>query len=675
MSRALLILLVIVPPALAAVDEIALRRLQDRNQPLNQLIIAIERKSPIEAQVLDAMAAQAFSDETLQGPTTTDNYAERRALLEKMIWEERLAQLAGTTMDDVRSAIQDAKESPDGPSIAMVDIALAGISYIKSGGTAPGPGPAQPVAAPPASGSSTMNWGLVLAVVIILTFGVASGTYFIGLKMGRDGKTPSVQVNPGAAAMANQAPQPTTIQRSRPEAPVAVPRAQQPTMPIMVDALLDHARPSRPMPPPPPSGSTPAVKPFGNLETDGRGERQIKYSGNLKPKSNSPEDDTPTRPSGSAGGLFSEETGDETDQRKGKAPDRSGDTRRHVDPAKAKPVPPPAPAPPLAELSLNLSEMLPRGLAPAPPPVKEPAPARISTSAGGIQKMSISSFMPIVPEAPAADANSEDIFPARYKDRTVLGRGGMGVVYRAVDSKCADPAQAVVAIKTLTPQALESATARDRFHRECAAMLALDHPGIIKVHTVGQMPGRAPYIVMEFVKAQDIASKLLEGTISPELTLKIGIQLAQALGYAHSQGVLHRDLKPGNMLLTDDEVVKVVDFGLAKLEDSANITQAGTVLGSLRFMAPEQLLGESVDRRADIYGVGSTLYYMVAGVTPYEGQPPPNKLTKDAVPILSVMPGLNRDLAAAIMKCLGRSMKDRYQTMGELEEDLVKIKL
>src|ERR1700690_4450642 len=208
----------------------------------------------------------------------------------------------------------------------------------------------------------------------------------------------------------------------------------------------------------------------------------------------------------------------------------------------------------------------------------------------------------------------------RYEVLAELGRGAMGVVYKARDPKI----NRIVAVKTISlagQEPEEEREYRERFHREAEAAGRLSHPGIVTIFDVGEEPEtRAPYIVMEFVGGQSL-DKLLSGEdrrLPLEAALQLTLELAEALDCAHSQGVVHRDLKPAIILLTEDGHAKIADFGVAKL-NLANHTLAGRALGTPAYMSPEQLNGEAVDGRSDLFSLGVVLYTMVTGHRPFQG--------------------------------------------------------
>jgi serine/threonine-protein kinase len=208
----------------------------------------------------------------------------------------------------------------------------------------------------------------------------------------------------------------------------------------------------------------------------------------------------------------------------------------------------------------------------------------------------------------------------RYEILAELGRGAMGVVYKARDPRI----NRVVAVKTVSLAGLapeDEREYRERFAREAEAAGRLSHPGIVTIFDVGEEPeSHSPYIVMEFVGGQSLDKLLSDNDhkLPVETALQLTLELAEALDCAHGQGVVHRDLKPANILLTEDGHAKIADFGVAKL-NLANQTLAGRALGTPAYMSPEQLNGEAVDGRSDLFSLGVVLYTMVTGHRPFQG--------------------------------------------------------
>jgi serine/threonine protein kinase len=210
-----------------------------------------------------------------------------------------------------------------------------------------------------------------------------------------------------------------------------------------------------------------------------------------------------------------------------------------------------------------------------------------------------------------------------YEIAGPLGAGGMGEVYRAKDTRLGRD----VAVKILPAHLSENAEVRERFEREARAISSLNHPHICTLYDVGR-EGQADYFVMELLDGESLAARLVRGPLKLDEALKIAAQVADALAAAHKQGIVHRDLKPGNIALTKSGA-KVLDFGVAKLRDEAlvdNVTRTtpltsqGAMLGTVQYMAPEQLEGKPVDHRADLFAFGAVMYEMLTGTRAFEGQ-------------------------------------------------------
>jgi serine/threonine protein kinase len=264
----------------------------------------------------------------------------------------------------------------------------------------------------------------------------------------------------------------------------------------------------------------------------------------------------------------------------------------------------------------------------------------------------------------------------RYEILAELGRGAMGIVYKARDPKI----NRVVAVKTVSlagqpPE--EELEYRERFFREAEAAGRLSHPGIVTIFDVGEEPEtHAPYIVMEFVAGQSLDKLLLarpENKLAPEVALQVALELAEALDCAHGQGVVHRDLKPANILVTEDGHVKIADFGVAKL-NLATHTSGGRVLGTPAYMSPEQLGGEAVDGRSDLFSLGVVLYTVLTGYRPFQGN---SALTvafkvvnRDPVPATVLDTELPPGLDYIITRAIAKDPSERYQRGMEMALDI-----
>jgi serine/threonine protein kinase len=263
----------------------------------------------------------------------------------------------------------------------------------------------------------------------------------------------------------------------------------------------------------------------------------------------------------------------------------------------------------------------------------------------------------------------------RYQILSELGRGAMGVVYQARDPKI----NRVVAVKTISmagQPAHEEREYRERFFREAEAAGRLSHPGIVTIFDVGEEPEtHAPYIVMELVGGQSLEQLLAQGDhkLPLETALQLILELAKALDFAHGQGVVHRDLKPANILITEDGHAKIADFGVAKLNLS-NQSLAGRVLGTPAFMSPEQLNGDPVDGRSDLFSLGVILYTMLTGYRPFQGN---SALTvcfkvvnRDPVPATVLDTDLPPGLDCIIERAMAKDPAERYQRGMEMVLDI-----
>jgi len=246
-----------------------------------------------------------------------------------------------------------------------------------------------------------------------------------------------------------------------------------------------------------------------------------------------------------------------------------------------------------------------------------------------------------------------------------IGRGATADVYKALQPKL----NRYVAIKVLSPLFADERAFRERFVREARAIAQLDHPNILPVYDFDQQDNLV-YIVMQYVDAGSLAD-LLGKPLPLDFVLEILEQVGSALSYAHSQGIVHRDVKPGNILLGPGNWVLLTDFGLVKiLEDPSSLTQSGMGLGTPDYMAPEQVRGDPVDPRADIYALGATLYQMVTGRTPFEGESGMavafKHLSEPLTPPRMINPNLPPALDRVIVKALAKNRDLRYGSVDEL---------
>ncbi len=260
---------------------------------------------------------------------------------------------------------------------------------------------------------------------------------------------------------------------------------------------------------------------------------------------------------------------------------------------------------------------------------------------------------------------------SHYRITEKLGEGGMGVVYKAQDTKLDRP----VALKFLAPHLLRDDDSRKRFEREAKASAQLDHPNICTVYEIDEADGRT-FIVMAFLAGRTLSRKIAEGPLNLSEALSIAIQMAEGLEAAHEKGVTHRDIKPDNVMLTKGSrgLVKLMDFGLAQLAESSKLTREGTTLGTPVYMSPEQALGETTDRRSDVWGLGIVLYEMVAGRPPFRGERDQAVIYSIAneqhEPLTAVRTGVPKDLERIVDKCLAKDAGERYQHVTDLLVDL-----
>ena len=265
----------------------------------------------------------------------------------------------------------------------------------------------------------------------------------------------------------------------------------------------------------------------------------------------------------------------------------------------------------------------------------------------------------------------------RYKIKSELGRGGMATVYRAFDPI----SNREVAIKVLPPEMMHQLITRARFKREMKLIASLEHPAIVPVYDVGEEDSQ-PFFVMRYMSGGSLAELIKRGRFSLRDAALIIERLASALDHAHSKGIIHRDVKPDNVLFDSSDNPYLSDFGVAKLTETAvSVTEANAnaneAMGTAAYLSPEQARGESVDGRADIYGLGAILYEMLTGEPPYQGNTVVGVAVRhvnDPIPdVRKLRPDLPPEVDEIIKKAMAKDREDRYQTAFDLARALTKV--
>jgi serine/threonine protein kinase len=262
------------------------------------------------------------------------------------------------------------------------------------------------------------------------------------------------------------------------------------------------------------------------------------------------------------------------------------------------------------------------------------------------------------------------VLGGRYELQSRLGRGGMATVFRGSDRVLGRS----VAVKVLASTFAKDGTFVERFRREAQAAAGLNHPNVVAVFDTGSDDG-VHYIVMEYVEGRTLADVIREeGALPPTRAAEIAATVCRALSSAHEKGMVHRDVKPGNVLLTSDGGVKVADFGIARVVSGEPLTVTGSVMGTASYLSPEQATGSKVDRRSDIYSLGCVLYEMLTGRIPFEGDTPVSiaykHVEEEPTAPSSVNPAVPSALEAVVKRAMAKSPADRYQSSDEMARDL-----
>jgi len=263
----------------------------------------------------------------------------------------------------------------------------------------------------------------------------------------------------------------------------------------------------------------------------------------------------------------------------------------------------------------------------------------------------------------------EQVVGGRYRVLRKLGGGGMADVYLCEDQTLGRR----VALKVLLRRFLDDPTFVERFRREAKAAAGLNHTNLVGIHDWGEVDG-IYYIVMEYVEGETLKELIRRrGRLSGNEAVGLGLQLLAAVEYAHRSGIIHRDIKPQNVMLDRDGIVKVMDFGIARAGDSG-MTEAGSILGTAQYLAPEQAKGYPVDERSDLYSVGVVLYEMLTGTVPFKGDSAVTVALKhvNEVPVepSELVPGMPYALNQIVLKAMAKDAADRYQTAAEFARDL-----
>lgn len=260
-----------------------------------------------------------------------------------------------------------------------------------------------------------------------------------------------------------------------------------------------------------------------------------------------------------------------------------------------------------------------------------------------------------------------------YEITAKLGEGGMGVVFKARDTRL----KRDIAIKFLPRKNAAGAAERRRFEAEASAAAALNHPNIAHVYAIEEADGEV-FIVMEYVAGRELRELIADGPLTVSRTRELGLQIAQALKAAHDRGIVHRDIKSANIMVGNDDRLKIMDFGLARVRGETRLTRSGMTMGTPDYMSPEQVRGEDVDQRTDIWSFGVVMYEMLTGERPFKGGYEQavmySILNTEPQPPAALTPGLPPEVDAMVMKALARTREQRWQNMDQVIQALDGVK-
>ncbi len=274
---------------------------------------------------------------------------------------------------------------------------------------------------------------------------------------------------------------------------------------------------------------------------------------------------------------------------------------------------------------------------------------------------------------PLPAVSKDAVIAGKFRIVGELGRGGMGIVYKADDVRL----KRTVALKFLPPHLAGLADLKDRFLVEAQAAAALSHPNICVIHEIGEAEER-PFIAMEYVDGETLRDRIRKKALTTEEALAVALQVAAGLGEAHGKGIVHRDIKSANIMVTAKGQAKVMDFGLAKLRSGLSLTRSRTTLGTIAYMSPEQARGDEVDGRTDIWSLGVVLYEMLTGELPFKGDHDQAVihaiLHREPASLKNAKPDAPPGLEEVIFQALAKKPADRYQTMEEFREDMEAVR-